>query len=58
MSHSPTAFLLLVVTVALARGLDFALVARATLFGGRRHGWWTATGIVLPGLGARLTTES
>lgn len=31
MSHSFTALLLLVVTVALVPGLDFALVVRATL---------------------------
>lgn len=47
MSHSLTAFLLLVVTVALVPGLDFALIVRATLLGGRRRGWWTATGIGL-----------
>lgn len=45
MSHSLTAFLLLVVTVALVPGLDFALIVRATLLGGRRRGWWTAAGI-------------
>lgn len=47
MSHSFTAFLLLVVTVALVPGLDFALVVRAALLGGRCRGWWTATGIGL-----------
>lgn len=47
MSHSFTAFLLLVVTVALVPGLDFALIVRATLLGGRRRGWWTAAGIGL-----------
>lgn len=47
MTQSPMAFLLLVVTVALVPGLDFALIVRATLLGGRRRGWWTATGIGL-----------
>lgn len=45
--HSLSAFLLVVVTVVLVPGPDFALTLRNTIVGGRRRGWWTAAGIGL-----------